>query len=376
MRMKKIIITGGHLTPALATIEELKKRQDWNIYYIGRKYFFEGKKVLSEESKIIPKIGINFIPLTTGRLQRKFTFYTIPSLLKIPFGFCQALYYLKKIRPKVILSFGGYISTPVVIAGWLLGVPVVSHEQTMSPGLANRINSRFSKSIAVSFKESLKNFPSSKVVFTGNPIRKEIFEVKQGTIAKALDPVMKKKKLPLIYITGGGQGSLAINKVVTESLPELLKLALVVHQTGALEYEKTLNFSLSFPSELRERYLVKDFISPEDIGWVLNRADLVVSRAGANIVWELGVLGKPAILIPLPIAGGQEQLLNAKVLEKIGLAEVILQKEFTSEKLLEFLKKMLTNLKRYKVERRILNEYFPVNGTEKLIDVVYEALKK
>lgn len=373
---QKIIITGGHLTPALAIIEELKKQENIEIYYLGRKYSFEGKKILSEEARIVPSLGVNFIPIISGRLQRKFTLYTLPSLLKIPFSFFQTISIINKIKPNLILSFGSYVSVPVVIVGWIKRVPVITHEQTTSPGLANKINAYFSKLIAISFKNTVKDFPQKKTVFTGNPLRKEIFEIKKTPFSKKIDLIKKMLHLPLIYVTGGGQGSSVINGVTMKSSFDLLESAIIIHQTGELEYRKVLKFWESLPKDLKERYFIKNYISKEEIGWVLNKADLVISRSGANIVWELGILRKPAILIPLTIAGAGEQMKNALLLKRVGLAEIIPQKHLSKEKLLLFVKRMISNPKKYQKKiHEAKNEFIP-DGAKNLVRLIHELLEK
>src|SRR3989338_10028183 len=147
----KVAITGGHLTPSLAVIEELLKRDNVEIVYLGRKSTMEGDSAQSIESKTIQSLGIKFYPLTSGRLQRRITRYTLTSLLKIPFGFWQANKILKDIKPDVILSFGGYLALPVVIAAKFQGIKIITHEQTVVVGLANRIIAKFADLVAVSW---------------------------------------------------------------------------------------------------------------------------------------------------------------------------------------------------------------------------------
>src|SRR3989344_5972341 len=162
----KILITGAHFTPAVAVAEELKKTKGVEIVYVGRKTTQEGDESPSAESKVLPTLGIKFIPLIAGRLQRSFTIYTIPSFLKIPIGFLQAFFIILKEKPDVILSFGGYVAVPIVVMGWLLSVPIIVHEQTLVSGLANKISSLFADKVALSFLD--KDRVNEKTIVTGN----------------------------------------------------------------------------------------------------------------------------------------------------------------------------------------------------------------
>ena len=173
----KILITGAHFTPAFATIEELNKYKDVEIVYVGRKTTLEGDNTSSVESRLLPKLGVKFITITAGRLQRTFTPFTLISLLKIPIGFIQALHIILREKPDVVLSFGGYIALPLVIVAWLFSIPIIIHEQTLISGLANRLGSFFADKIAISFPEN-KLFDKAKAVLTGNPLRREILNVK------------------------------------------------------------------------------------------------------------------------------------------------------------------------------------------------------
>ena len=167
----KIVICGGHLSPALSLLEVMPKHVE--VIFIGRKYVFEKEKVLSLEYKVVKEKNIPFYPLTTGRFQRKFTLETIPSLLKFPIGFFQSITILRKEKPNVVVGVGGYISLPVCLAALLLGIPVVIHEQTQEAGFANKLISHFARKVCISWESSRKFFPEKKIVLTGNPIRKE-----------------------------------------------------------------------------------------------------------------------------------------------------------------------------------------------------------
>lgn len=342
----KILVIGAHFTPAVATIEQLKKFEQVNIVYVGRKTTLEGDKALSVESQVLPKLGVKFRSIVAGRIQREFSLYTIPSLLKIPIGFLQAFFIILSEKPDVILSFGGYVAAPLVFAGWLFSIPIIIHEQTLVSGLANKFSSLFADKIALSFEGT---FTSEKVVVTGNPIRSKVINNPKGvklTPGSHLDFRPSKGGTPKgglsrILIMGGNQGSHILNLAVEECLDKLLKIAYLYHQTGSSKYQDFERLGqLGRLGKLGERYQVKKWIG-KDYGRVLQQADLVVCRAGINTLSELAYLGKPALLIPIP---GKEQRENAKYFEEAGLAQVLPQSKLSGETLITQVKLMLDNL--------------------------------
>jgi len=374
MQSKKIVITGGHLAPALAVISELQKRSlpagrqgDWEIYYLGRKTAMEESNTSSVESRVIPTLGVEFIPISTGRLQRRFTRYTIPSLLRIPLGFFQALVQLRRIKPDVICSFGGYVSVPVVVVGKLLRIPILTHEQTVVFGLASKINSFFADKVAVSFKESLAHFPKSKVVLTGNPIREEIFQFQKPSW---FQPPVSNFQFRTIYITGGNQGSSVINSAVLEILPKLLEKFIVIHQCGDFDYGFVDETTATLGQRLKERYFLSNFVSHDEIGWVLSSANLIISRAGINTVCEIAILGRPAIFIPIPWSFQDEQAKNAKMLVEAGIAEILPQSQLSGKTLLEKISQMMENLEKYQKNAQKAKSLITLDGGKRLVDEI------
>lgn len=325
----KVLVTGAHFTPAIAVIEQLKKFPV-DIVYVGRKSTQEGDKSPSVESKILPAMGIRFIPILAGRIQRSFSIYTLPALLKIPVGFLQALRILLKEKPQMILSFGGYVSVPVTVVAWFLSIPIIIHEQSLTMGLANRINSIFAQKIAISFKND-EDVNTGKTILTGNPLRSDIVNHKN----------MRKKigREPLILITGGNQGSHKINRAVEECLTDLTGLAYIIHVTGEnkfMDYERLLKFS-------GKKYIVKKWIDKEWVR-VLQSADIVISRAGINTLTELAFLGKPALVIPLKDFFNNEQEKNAKYFEQLGLIKILPQDRLSGLVLFRNIQKMLNSI--------------------------------
>jgi len=368
--MKKIVITGGHLTPALAVIEELIKRGGGEIYFLGRKYAAEGEKTPSLESLVISQKGIWFIPINAGRIQQKFTHWTIPAALRIPLGFFQALYHLIRLRPQVILSFGGYVSVPVVIAGWLLGIPSITHEQTTVVGLSTKINSFFVKKIAISWQQTRHQLPQNKVVLTGNPLRKEIFKIKE----KLWEVLKFEKGLPLILVTGGNQGSHRINLAVEGALPKILRRYNLFHQTGHLkalgDFDRLEEIRSKLPPNLQRRYHLKKYVFDEEWGTLFGRADLVVSRAGINTLTELLALGKPSLVIPIPWLYGDEQTKNAQMLKEIGIAEILPQEKLTPKTFYQAIEKMMRHLENYRCNLVKAKKLIIPNAAQKIIDEV------
>ena len=373
MKDVKIVFIGGHHTPALAVVDALtqrtkkQKNKKTGIFWVGHKYSMWKDRNESAEYQEITKRGIPFYDLKAGKLYK--TFHPL-KLIRLPFGFLQAFYYLLKIRPQLIVSFGGYLAPPVVIAGWLLRIPSVTHEQTVIGGWANRLIARFAKKIFVSWKESLKYFPEEKTIVTGNPLRHAIFQVKNP-----LNPLHPLN--PTIYVTGGKQGSHVINEAVKEALPQLLKKYNVIHQCGRStvhnDYQELKGLSPACRQaglKQRSRYILKDYFTEEEIGAVFAVADVVISRAGANIVYELAALGKPAVLIPLPWVSHNEQYQNAKVLANAGSAVVLEEKNLSAKSILLHSDILFANLEKYREGGRRAKKLVRLDAADKISEEI------
>lgn len=326
MEKTPIVLTGGHgATTALSVIEEIKSQNlPWEIHFIGTKQAVEGKKALTLESQIFSEGEITFHSVISGRLQRKFGFWTIPSLFKIPFSFIQALFLLVKIKPKVILSFGGAVSFPVVVVGKLLGISSILHEQTSAAGRANLAASKFVKGVALARLSSRKYFRGKKVYVTGNPILSFFTKVK---------PKLKLSQPPIIYITAGSRGSITINNLIEGILRKLLAEGKVIHQTGMLQEAKFRKIKDNLPVALSQNYEVFGQVNPKKLKEIYARIDMVISRAGANSVAEIIATRRPAILIPIPWSYLNEQYKNAVFAKKFGIATVLDQRTLTPVKL-------------------------------------------
>ena len=368
--IKRIVLTGGHAgTTALAVTQELIRRSGqkyiWDIFWIGTKRALEGKNIPSIESYVLPKVGVKFHPIITGRIQRKFTMWTIPSLFKIPFGLLHAFSIIIKIKPRVILSFGGFASVPTVIIGWLLKIPIIMHEQTSIYGRANKLASIFSNKILLARLSSLRFYPKEKSEVIGNPILTQIANIP----AK-----MKMDIPPTIYITGGSRGSVSLNSLIKDILNKLLTEHYVVHQTGYSDYKRFQKIRDSLTRNLKKRYEVYPVIDPMQVDGVFKRADIVVSRAGANTVSDIIAARRPAILIPLPFAYKNEQFENAKFAQKYGVAKVLSQNDLNSQKLYSEIKYLMKDWN--KMVGKIKHKISPdIDASKKLVDILEKQIE-
>ena len=309
----KILITGGHITTALAVIEELQKHNGVEIVVVGRKYAVDHENTESFEYKTLKKRNIRFFHLAAGRLTRSFSIYSIISVFKFPVGFLHAFNLLKKERPTHILSFGGYIALPIAIGAYILGIPVFTHEQTMRPGSTNRLIAQFAKKVFVSFDGAKKFFPSNKTILTGNPVRSVILELRQETTAR-----------PTLLIMGGSLGSHSINVHIEKIVDELTKTFTVIHQTGNVAQYGDYARLKEKESEL---YKLFEHLDDKQLAMYYAQSSLVVSRSGANTVCELIALQKPSVLIPLPWAANGEQQAQADFMRNSGVSETFGQEQ-------------------------------------------------
>lgn len=243
---------------------------------------------------------------------------------------------VSQINPDIVVSFGGYISVPVMAAARLHHIPTITHEQTLTNSLSTKINSLFANKIALSFNDDhqINELPQPKIVITGNLLRQEIFMNKTSNFTKL------KKDLsfyPLLYITAGAQGSSVINQTVLQIIPQLTKQFTVLHHTGKLDYEKIATQTTGL-----DHYYPVHYVGLDDIGWVFHQAHLIISRAGANTCQEIVALQKKSILIPLPFSQQDEQLKNAQWVKKSlpHQTQILPQAELTPKTLLDTIQKM------------------------------------
>jgi len=325
--------TGGHVTPALATIQALREMTPpgctLEFLYIG--------SLGGVEREMAEAAGIPFSGVLTGKLRRASRWYgminarNLADLCRVPIGVAQAMRFVWRFRPDVVLATGGYVAVPPVIAAAAARVPVLIHEQTLQIGLANRINARFARKIALSSEDALDLLPKAfrpRAIVTGNPVREIVFGGDRAAAVERFGFAAEDSAFPTVYVTGGAQGARVLNRAVEGALNDLLCETRIVHQCGQQpaggeqDYDSLVKVAEGLPPQLRARYHVTRFVR-EEIGDVYALCDLVVGRSGAGTVTEACALGKPAIYVPLVPTGGDEQNKNARRSANAGAAVVI-----------------------------------------------------
>lgn len=330
-KKKKIVLTGGgtagHVTPNIALLPRLKDA-GYEIYYIGS---YQGiEKNLIENCKI-PYYGIS-----SGKLRRYFDPKNFSDPVKVVKGFFEARKLLKKIKPDVVFSKGGFVSVPVVLAAKRCHIPAVIHESDLTPGLANKLTIPSATKVCCNFPETIHYLPEDKAVLTGSPIRQELLA---GNKINALNICGFTASKPTILVIGGSSGSVFINNVIRGLLPELLKEFQVIHLCGKGRLDPDLDHTEGYAQFEYANQELRDFFA---------LADFVISRAGANAICELLALRKPNILIPLSTAASRgDQLLNAASFENQGFSIVIEEEKLGNILLLESLHKLQKEKDKY-----------------------------
>ena len=330
----KVLISGGHLTPAVALIDYIQsKHPETEIVFAGRLYSRISDQQPSPEKQEISKRGVTFVPFNSGKLTSGSLFTKIIQLMKLCVSIVSAFVLIGRQQPTVFLSFGGYLAVPLAVAAWLWRVPVLTHEQTRTIGVANKLILPLAKKIALSYPEAGAGLPESKTVITGNPIRPSLFKA-----APKPAWLTTKSTKPILYVTGGSQGSEIINTTISRMADYLLKDWVVIHQCGfaskARNYERELHqTTIKLSKQKQDRYYIRPWIEEQELSWIYDNATASITRAGANTLHEIALKQLPSIIIPLPFSHQDEQLLNAKALSENGAALMLLQKDLDPDSL-------------------------------------------
>ena len=332
---KKIVLTGGgttgHVSVNLALIPRLKK-DGWEIHYFGSKDGIE-RELISNLS------GVKYHCISTGKFRRRKTvksiFENFKDVFKVMAGSIQSIYKIFKIKPNICFSKGGFVSVPVIFGAWVNRVPTLAHESDFTPGLANKLVQPFVKTIFTTFRETNDYIKEDKATYVGPVIREDL---KNGDKNKAIKDLELKSDKPVLLIMGGSQGSAYINQTIRDNLSHILEKYTVIHSTGKGNLDSDINMDGYYQYEYMTSNL-KD---------ILALSDLVISRSGANAIFEFLYYKIPMILIPLVKGSRGDQVVNARSFEKDGFAVIVNEDEQTKEDLLEAIDMMYKNLDKYK----------------------------
>ncbi len=345
--------TSGHVTPNIALFPRLRSL-GFDIIYLGTKEGIEFK-LISEEK-------VPFFEIQAGKLRRYIDMKNVKDISKICRGFLQAYKILKKEKPDIVFSKGGFVSCPVVWAAAQLKIPVVLHESDYTPGLANKLCIPFATKICYSFPETAKFLPSEKSVFTGIPVRTELI---LGDAQKGNAFCGFKGEKPVLTIIGGSQGAAFINEIIRANLKELLKTFNICHLCGKGKVEQTL---LNIDGYCQFEYVTNEL---KDIFAI---TDVFVSRSGATAIFELLAMNKPMLLVPLSkkVSRG-DQILNAKSFKKSGYAECVLEEELSVSNFIGSVFKLYEEREKYVYNQ---SDTDVLKNVDKIINVINLVLEE
>lgn len=353
----RVVLTGGgtagHVTPNLALIEAMEIL-GWRIDYIGSE--------TGIERQMIEREGLPYHPISTGKLRRYLTLKNLLVPFQVLLGIGQAFQCLRRLRPDLVFSKGGFVAFPVAMSAWLLRIPVVAHESDLTPGLANRLSFPFLSKLCVAFEGTKAAFRNpKKIVVTGTPIRASLFrgEKERGLAYCGFDG-----KKPVLLVVGGSLGAKVINEVVRESLAQFTARFHVIHLCGKGKLDKTIQNKDYFQCEYAHTEMAD----------LLAASDLVVSRSGANAVYELLALAKPHIFIPLSAKVSRgDQIENARYFEKQGISVVLDDQALNSAKLVEAVDSLYGRLPESKVKLETLGIK---SATEEVMNLLQSVMRK
>lgn len=354
--MKKIVMTGGgsagHVTGNLAILPTLREN-GWSVEYIGS---HDGI-----EKEIISQIDVPYHGIATGKLRRYFDLKNFRDPFRVVQGVVQAYFLLRKIKPQVVFSKGGFVAVPVVIAAWLNRIPVIIHESDLTPGLANRLSIPFAKKVCVTFPETLQHLPREKAVHTGSPIREEVFH---GQVDRGIQLCGFPKDKPVLLVMGGSLGSQKINQTVRSILDRLLQQFHVVHICGKGNISERLNGVRGYK---QFEYLQTEITD------VFAMADLVVSRAGSNSIFEFLALQLPNVLIPLSLQASRgDQIQNARSFAKMGYSYVLMEEDLTPDTLYQAIQHVHSQKDSY---RASMEKSGLKNAVQTIVGLIEETAK-
>jgi len=319
--------TGGHVIPALAIANQLKKSYNAECLFIGT--------ARGIENRLVPAAGFPLQLVQVGALKNVSLMTRLKTAFDLPRAVWAASGMLNEFAPDVVIGVGGYASGPAMLAAVVKHIPTLAFEPNVVPGFANRMVAKFVSGAAVHFEETAKYFRHAEV--TGVPVRQAFFEI-----------APKRGGVPTVLVFGGSQGAHAINEAMMRCLPVLLREAPgihIIHQTGERDYNDALTaYQRIGESAAGFKFEVSKFI--EDMPAAFSRADLVVCRSGASTVAEIAAAGKPAVFVPFPRAADDHQRVNAEALARHGAAVVVEESKLEGVWLAETIAALLQDSRR------------------------------
>ena len=368
----KILLTGGgskgHVYPVMAVAESLRELAKQHKIVDMRLFFMAPEPY--DEAKLYD-LGITFVPNTAGKVRRYASILNIFDSFKTGWGIITSMWRIFSIFPDVIFGKGGYASFPALVAGRILGIPVVIHESDMAPGRANKWAGKFAARVAVSYAEAGKLFPHpDRVAVTGQPVRKEI---EMPLIEGAHEFFQFENRLPTLFVIGGSQGASLINDAIIEVLPELLKHYQVIHQTGQekfVQVTKTAEATL-YASEFKHRYKPFGYMDPLNLRMAAGAATLIITRAGSTI-FEIAAWGKPSIVIPITDSNGDHQRKNAYAYARSGACTVIEEKNLSYNILLSEINRIASSPELITSMSTAAHNFYQAGAADKIASEILE----
>ncbi|MBF0507142.1 MAG: undecaprenyldiphospho-muramoylpentapeptide beta-N-acetylglucosaminyltransferase [Nitrospirae bacterium] len=366
MAMKLVIAgggTGGHLFPGIAVAEEFRERP------VSAEIIFAGT-VHGIEARVIPREGYTLKFVRAEGLVGKSLFRQVRALFVFLLSIFDSFRILRSIRPSLVVGVGGYASVGMLLSARIKGIPTMILEQNSVPGFANKFLGKFVDAVAVTYQESINFFPGEKTFLTGNPVRKHML-VRDEQTANALFAL--DKNLFTVFISGGSLGASSINRAMIEALNYLLDLRQNIqflHQTGEKDCEKV--------TEAYRRLGFKGTVVPfiYQMAEAYTVADMVISRAGATTLAEITAIGKPALLVPYPHAASNHQEYNARKLEDMGAAKIVMDNKLSGEVLADTIRDLYADEHGRREMQNASAVFGRIDAAEKVVDIALSLIKK
>jgi len=372
-KTRKIILTGGgtagSVSPLLAIAEDLRAQSAFakaTVGEVGFEFLFIGTKH-GIEKQMVKDVGLPYRAIAAGKLRRYFDWRNFWDIVKIKLGFWQAFFIILKEKPDLVLSAGSFVAVPVVWAAWVLRIPVIVHQMDIRAGLANRLMAPFAKVVTVTFEKSLADY-GAKAIFIGNPVRKALrvtrYALQENDLESKKDVFKKfglKPDESVILVVGGGTGAEGINKLVEQSLENLVTFCQIIHSTGKGK----------MIAKRHENYHPFEFLNAELMSAAVDAADLIICRAGIGTLTEISAAGKPAIVIPMPDSHQED---NAALLLEKNAAAVLNQEILTGDSFVAAIKFLLDNSVEREGLGKNIKSVFKEGANQEIVKLILKIL--